>query len=134
MVPPMALVKISRRTVTTYLITGVEMERHIFIVLTNEVPGRDDEYNTWHTDHIKDILDVPEVVSGQRFKLSAPFGSRLKYGYLAMYDLYTDNPGKVLEEIQARADNGVITVSDAMSNDLWAACFRPITETIKSGE
>ena len=103
------------------------MARHVFFVLTNAAPGRDDEYNRWHTEHLGDIVAVPGILSGQRFRLSATLTARAEYAYLVLYEVETDDPKAVLLEIQRRADGGSMVVSSAMAPDLYAACFEPIT-------
>ena len=49
------------------------MQKHIFIVYTNAVEGRDDEYNAWYDDqHLNDVLKIPGVVAA--LMLSAFWG------------------------------------------------------------
>ena len=70
------------------------MGKHVFVVFSNPVEGREDEYNAWFTDvHLQDALKIPGIIAAQRFKLSdvqrntPPF----PWGYLALYDIETDD-------------------------------------------
>jgi hypothetical protein len=45
--------------------------KHVFVVFTNPLEGREDDYNAWYSDvHLKDVLQVPGIIAAQRFKLS----------------------------------------------------------------
>lgn len=103
------------------------MPRQLFIVLTNAEPGRSDEYNDWHDEHLGEVVAVPGILSGQRFRVSAFRGEHAEYQYLTLYEIDVDDPGEVIREIQRRADSGTMVVSKAMSPDLLAACYVPIT-------
>ena len=47
------------------------MAKHVFVVFTNPVEGKDATYNDWYDNrHLPDVLDVPGFVSAQRFRLS----------------------------------------------------------------
>ena len=68
------------------------MAKSVLMVLTNPVAGKEDEFNDWYTNvHIREIVEVPGIVSAQRFKLaeaqSGPVGS---HEYLAIYEVEGD--------------------------------------------
>ena len=47
------------------------MAKYTFVVFTNPVAGKEDEFNDWYNrHHIPDVLNVPGIVSGHRFKLA----------------------------------------------------------------
>lgn len=47
------------------------MARHHFIVLSNPVAGREDDYNDWYdNEHLDDVLKVEGFVAAQRFRLA----------------------------------------------------------------
>lgn len=105
-------------------------ERHLFVVLSNAVAGRDDEFNDWYDNrHLEDVLAVPGVVSAQRFALSPeqrmtpPF----PFQYLALYDIETDDLKAVVEALRQRAGTEVMPLSPAMGEQKGAFLFRPIT-------
>jgi hypothetical protein len=97
------------------------MPTHQLIVLSNPVSDdREDEYNQWyeHT-HLDEVLQVPGIVSAQRFAITSP-GGEPKWRYAATYDLDTDDATKVIADLMA----GVKTMkmSDAIDGanaGLW---------------
>ena len=97
------------------------MVRFSFVVHTNPVEGREQEYNDWYSNqHLKDLLAIPGVISARRFKLS---GTQIQdvaqtYQYLAIYDIEADDVSSFIKEIMLRTENGAIAVSTAMSSDL----------------
>jgi hypothetical protein len=55
----------------TYDVKGVSpMAQNLFIALTNPIAGEDDAFNKWYdTQHVPEVLDVPGVVSAQRYDI-----------------------------------------------------------------
>jgi hypothetical protein len=101
--------------------------------MTNAIEGREREFNEWYTSrHIHDILAVTGVVSAQRFQSRA---GKAAFRYLALYQLETDDPERVLTEIRERDRNGTHAISEAVNrSELFAGLFEPITERISSSE
>jgi hypothetical protein len=92
------------------------MARHQLVVLTNAAPGRDAEFNEWYDQrHLQDVLAVPGMVSAQRFHLKPGMG-HTAWSYLAIYDVETDDPAKVLAELQARAGEMEMSSAADLSN------------------
>ena len=47
-----------------------EEGNQLFLVFSNPVAGRDDEYNTWYDEvHLGDVRRVPGVVDAKRYEL-----------------------------------------------------------------
>ena len=68
------------------------MTSYSFLVLSNAVDGRDDEYNDWYTNrHLPDVAATPGFVSATRFRLADAQRSAPPYGYHYMA-IYTPNP------------------------------------------
>ncbi len=91
------------------------MAKYVMVVQSQAKPGRDDDYNKWYdTAHIHDICAIPGVKSGKRYDLAvAPMGPPgLKY--LAIYEVETDDPTKVLAEMGKRGAEGKMSMSDAL--------------------
>ena len=105
------------------------MARHHFVVLSNPVTGREDEYNDWYSNqHLDDVLQVPGFVAAQRFRLAAmnPAQESL-YGYLCIYEVESDDLDATKATIEAAAEGMVI--SGALDQeDLPAWYFTPITD------
>jgi hypothetical protein len=105
----------------------------LFLVLTNPVKGKEDEYNRWYNDdHIDDVLAVPGFVGVQRFRLSKhPAMPAPEWDYVALYEVAHD---KVQEAFEGLAKNGgtdAMPLSDALElNGLVTTLYRPVsTET-----
>lgn len=105
------------------------MERYSFVVLTNAVEGRDADFNAWYDDrHVPDILDLPGVVSAQRFVISDAERSAAPYRYLAIYEVETADLAQTVATLKAREGTEAMPVSDALKPGLLAGFFKPITE------
>ena len=88
------------------------MARYQFVVLSNPVEGREDEYNRWYDEqHLKDVLSVDGVVSAQRFKASEL--TPTTHGYMAVYGLETDDLAGVMGEFGVRAGTDAMPMSEA---------------------
>lgn len=100
------------------------------IVFTNPVEGRDEAYNDWYsTVHIQDVLRIPGVIAAQRFKRRAGAD---RWGYVALYDLETDDPEALIPEIKRRTGEGVFNMSDAISFvDVYSGIFEPVTDIVR---
>lgn len=96
-----------------------------FIVLTNPIPGREEEFNSWYTDrHLADVLRVPGFVSAQRFKVSAVReDAALPWAYLAIYEVEFEKLASALQELRARAGTPQVALSDALSDDVFSALY-----------
>jgi hypothetical protein len=103
--------------------------RFSFVVYSNPVAGREQEYNDWYSNqHLKDLRAIPGVIAARRFKLSETQirGSVPDYKYLAIYDIEADNVQSFVDEIMARSSNGSIARSEAMSADLLPVFWESI--------
>jgi hypothetical protein len=104
------------------------MARYTFVVFSDAVEGREDEYNEWYDGrHLGDVLNVPGFVSARRFLVAgSPNGAPARY--MALYEIETDDVGKVLAELFARSGTPAMELSDALdmqSVKTWA--YREIT-------
>ena len=68
------------------------MSENILVVLTNPVPGKENEFNEWYSNiHIQEICQLSGFKSAQRFKLGdAQLGPDGAQGYLAIYEIEGD--------------------------------------------
>lgn len=89
--------------------------KYRILAMTNCMPGQDAEFNRWYDErHLHDVLAVPGVVSAQRFKTSDGFDSPLSYRYITLYELNTDDPGAVLQELGKRIGTNVMPASPSL--------------------
>ncbi|MGC4250099.1 MAG: hypothetical protein QM605_01160 [Sphingobium sp.] len=107
------------------------MQKFSFIVFTNCVEGRDDEFNKWYTEqHLQDLMRIPGVVSAQRFRRSehqrdpGPF----EWEYLAIYNCETDDIDGIIGEIRSRVNTPAIPISDTLAEKRFFCVFEPITD------
>jgi hypothetical protein len=107
--------------------------KHILVVLSNTVEGKDDEFNDWYTNtHLGDVLKVKGYVAAQRYKLSdvqlGPDGH--EYGYLAIYEIETDDLQESATALTSGAA-GSMYISPALDRDRTVAwLYTPITERV----
>jgi hypothetical protein len=71
------------------------MARHLLLVFSNPVDGREDEYNDWYTNHhLDEILDIEGFTQAQRFRLADAKMTHdtpaAPYRYLALYEVDED--------------------------------------------
>jgi len=111
------------------------MAEFTYLVLTNPVPGREEEFNRWYTEqHVPDVLRIPGVVSAQRFRRTEQQrGNGVQpWQYMALYACEAAEPQVVTDGIQARIGTADMPMSDALAEVRYACYFEPITEIIQS--
>ena len=99
------------------------MAKYILVVPSSAHAGKDDDYNRWYDEtHLGDLLAIPGVVSGKRYDADPASPNPPEAGYLAVYEIETDDPGKVLGELGRRAQAGEMVISpalDSASAKMW---------------
>jgi hypothetical protein len=112
--------------------SGNSDERHLWIVFTNSEPGRDDEFNAWYDQHhVKEILSVPGLLSGQRLVLhpdQRPGQAPPPWRYAVLYESVGDLPA--IHSDLKEASPGFVK-SDALSKDSVAWVFSYLGERIE---
>jgi hypothetical protein len=96
-----------------------------FVVLSNPAAGMEDEFNEWYEHvHIADVLQVPGLVSAQRFKLHqialpdsgedvGPGPQQAQHRYMLIYELDGD-PATVMAEMAARTVSGEMPLHESL--------------------
>ena len=104
------------------------MARYNYVVISNPVAGREREYNDWYdAQHLPDVLAVPGFVAAQRFRV-AQQDNPLSGGYVAIYEMETDDPQATLAALQSLAGTERMLMSDALDMDgITTALITPIT-------
>jgi hypothetical protein len=93
------------------------MGSYRFVVLSNPVEGKEAEFNEWYNNtHLKEVLQVPGIITAQRFALHRP--SLLphqdpQHGYLAIYEIETDDIAATLADLRSRPGTPAMTISEA---------------------
>ena len=103
----------------------------LYIVQSNALPGREDEFNDWYTRrHLPEMLTVPGFASAQRFVASpirrSPATPPYRYSCLAIYEV-TGDPRLAFAALARARAAGAVTRSPAISGDLTAYLFEPVT-------
>jgi len=106
------------------------MAKHILVVVTNPMPGQEEQFNRWYTEeHLDDVLRVPGFLTAQRFKLSTDGPKGLSGRYLAIYEVDIDDPQSAFVALGEAVQAGRMHISSAMDPvNLASSVFTPITE------
>jgi hypothetical protein len=89
--------------------------KYCLLALTNAVPGGDDDLNRWYdAQHVPDVLAVPGFASAQRFKVLAGFEGQLQWRYLTLYELDTETPAALMQDLGQRFGTPAMPVSPAL--------------------
>ena len=82
------------------------MTRYQYVILTEATAGQEAAFETWYDDqHLADVARVPGVVSATRHRVEKIIstGETPAWISLAIYEIESDTPQEVLNEIQRRA-------------------------------
>lgn len=64
------------------------MSEGTFVVFSDPIPKKDAAYHEWYADYLKQLLEIPGVVSGQRYSFSAfQIDSRPMNQYLMVFKI-----------------------------------------------
>jgi hypothetical protein len=94
------------------------MRRFKMLVFSEPFEGRDDEFNAWYTGrHLDDICALQGFTTAQRFTLhGVSMGTSLNR-YLAIYDMETDVPDRVIENMFAARDTPAMPIDPSFNLD-----------------
>lgn len=110
-----------------------EKRSYRIVTVLNPKEGMDDKFNDWYSNaHMPQALNVPGMVSGQRFRLSKQQreGSKPQWQYLAYYEVETDDLQGVIDELKRREGTPELVGTDTISPGGSVMFFEPITEKI----
>jgi hypothetical protein len=94
------------------------MRRFKMLVFSEPFDGRDEEFNAWYTDrHLDDLCALPGFTSAQRFKLHSVSMGKTLNRYLAIYDMETDDPDWVIENMFAARDTPAMPIDASFNLD-----------------
>lgn len=94
------------------------MRRFKMLVFSEPYEGQEDAFNKWYTEqHLDDLVALPGFTSAQRFVIhSVSMGTTLNK-YLAIYDVETDDPDWVIENMFAMKDTPAMPMDPAFNLD-----------------
>jgi hypothetical protein len=110
--------------------------KHILLVLSNAVDGRDDAFNTWYTGtHLPDVLKLHGFSAAQRFRISETQMSDnpVSYKYLAIYEVDEEKLPAVKDALASAAGTDAMYIDPALNRDATVAYFySPITGMVQA--
>ncbi len=104
-----------------------------YVVLSNPVQGREDEYNAWYSDrHLGEVIAVPGFVSAQRFRLrDTEADGAPQQRYMAIYNMQTDDPEALIATLTELVESGTMLLSEAFSqDDLSTILYEAVTPLV----
>ena len=107
------------------------MGRHLFVVLTDPFPGKDEEFNDWYTNqHLSDVLKLDAYVSAQRFRYVPQRDDDEPYRrYLAIYETETDDVPETQRRLQEVVNTPAMPFSPAIDRSRSIGWYyEPITD------
>jgi len=106
-------------------------EKHLFIVFTNPVEGREDEFDDWYDNrHLEDVLKVPGIVAAQRYKPSPVQRMELPLPWtrFAIYEIETDDLKQTMDALASRSGTDAMPLSDSLHEIRQAFVVQPLGE------
>lgn len=106
----------------------------MLIVLSEPVPGREDEYNDWYTDtHLAEVVATPGFVAAQRFVLADVDGNEgAPHGYVAIYEVEGDV--RAAQAALAAGKDARVPVPDAMAPARQRWWFTAVSERVEAAQ
>ena len=118
-----------------YDLLETKMAKYKLVVMSGPKAGCEDEYNDWYNNqHLADVVSVPGFRSAQRFKLTDAMGFEHRHGYMAIYEIESDDPKAVLAEMFKRSGTPAMVLSESL--DLEKAVvglFEPCSPVVEAG-
>ena len=97
------------------------MGRHVVVVMSNPVEGKEDEFHDWYENtHLDEVLTSCGWQSAQRFTLTAERGAKSGFSHLASYEAEGDSAEAVIDQLNAtRAQRQQSDAIDMANAGLW---------------
>ena len=94
------------------------MTSYKFLVFTDAVEGKEEEYNNWYDNvHLKDVTACDGFVAATRYQFKALDGETPPRRFLAIYDIESDDVLSTMKNMMDRALAGGMQMSDALAPD-----------------
>jgi len=94
------------------------MRRFKLLVFSEPFEGQDEAYNDWYTNrHLDDVCAQPGFTAAQRFKLHSVTMGSAPNRYLAIYEVETDDPDWVVENLFAKRDTPEMPLDPSFNLD-----------------
>ena len=84
----------------------------LYMVRSNPVEGKEDEFNRWYSNvHLPEVLQIDGFQTAQRFRLTEQQMQPQSHGYLAIYNINSEDVTGTLENLRNMRS---LTMSDAL--------------------
>ncbi len=99
------------------------MARYYYLVLGKATSGNEEAFQSWYDEqHLGDCVKVPGVKSAKRFRILEGVGQgsvvlEPDFHSFAIYEMETDDPIAVAQELRLRAGTEVMPLSLACDRD-----------------
>jgi len=110
------------------------MRRFKMLVFSEPFEGQDDAYNEWYTGrHLKDVCALDGFTAAQRFTLHSVSMGQTLNRYLAIYEVETDDPEWVVENMFANRDTPAMPMDAAFNIDPTSVMlYEELTEVVSA--
>jgi len=111
------------------------MARYRMVVMSNPVPGREDEFERWYQEvHLPELVALDGFVSAQRYSREMILGSAQSWPHMAIYEIESDDIEAAIGGLVTVAEAGDLTMSEAIdtaatSAAVFRACGPAVTRT-----
>ena len=112
------------------------MARFVFVVFSNPIEGREEEYNDWYdTVHLYDVARVPGVISARRLRFNDIVSPDIaRYRYLALYEWEAEDVQAARTALDVAREAGLVPVHDALNPaSVQAAFYEAIGDPVSVG-
>lgn len=76
------------------------MSRHLVVVMSNPVEGREDEFHEWYENtHLDEVLSTCGWQSAERFHLAGERGAECGFRHLAVYEAEAADADAVIDTL-----------------------------------
>lgn len=108
------------------------MARHILVTMSTPAAGREDEFNAWYDEHIRELVAVEGWESAQRYKFEGTQNDPDQAApgtHLAIYE-FDGDPSEVLARAVAKSEAGEIEFRLDVIENIAAWVYSPTTEVV----
>jgi hypothetical protein len=105
----------------------------LFLVFSNNVSGKEAEFNAWYDRHMKDIVRLPGFIRAQRFVAESGNGqSAPPNRYLVLYEMRGETSA-LMAELGRAVQAGKLQAPDpTLVVKTEAMFYEPVTPTLQS--
>jgi len=110
------------------------MRQYKMVVLSNPVPGREQECDDWYQNvHLHEMVTLRGFKSAQRFRLAHPMRETEPFQFMAIYEIETDAIDESLQGLVSAAESGRLNLSGALHREnAYAVVYEACGDAVKA--